>query len=170
MKRFPYEGGIRVPFIARWPGHVPAGRKTGQPVVFYDLVALSADLAGVHAPANTDGISFLPTLLDHPERQQQHEYFYWELSGLQGGFQEIRMGDWKAERLNVSRPGSPTVELYNLKADPGQTNNVAGTHPGTVKKLEEIAAKAHTPNLMFPLTPAEAKKAQPNGVTPRKKS
>ncbi len=169
MKRFPYEGGIRVPFIARWPGHVPAGRKTEQPVVFYDFVAMSSDLAGVAALTNTDGISFLPTLLGHAESQKQHDYFYWELSQLQGGFQEIRMGDWKAERLNVSRPGESTIELYNLKTDIAETNNVAAEHPEIVKKIEEIAAEAHRPNLMFPLTVEEAKQAQPSRVTPRKK-
>ena len=170
MKRFPYEGGIRVPFIARWLGRVPAGRKTDQPVVFYDFVATASELAGVAAPANTDGLSFLPTLLGQPEKQKQHEYLYWELSQLQGGFQEVRIGSWKAERLNVSRPGEPTIELYDLRTDIGQTNNLASGHPDIVRKVEEIVARAHTPNLMFPLTPQEAQQAQPSRVTPRKKS
>src|SRR5205814_379393 len=81
QKNGPYEGGIREPFIARWPGHVPAGAKTDQPIVFYDLLATGADLAAVPPPANTDGISFLPTLLGHPKEQRQHEFFYWELGG-----------------------------------------------------------------------------------------
>src|SRR5205085_603025 len=146
QKNGPYEGGIRVPFIARWPGQVPAGRKTDQPVVFYDLVATSAELVSASAPLDTDGISFLPTLLDHPKDQKQHEYFYWELAHAKGGFQEIRLGNWKAERLNVSDSKEPVIELYDLQNDLPQEHNVAADHPEVIKRIEQIALEAHTPN------------------------
>jgi arylsulfatase A-like enzyme len=170
QKNHPYEGGIRVPFIARWPGHVPAGKTTDQPVVFYDLLATGAELAGVSPPANTDGFSILPTLLGHPDQQKQHEYFYWELASAQGGFQEIRFGHWKAERLNVSNGKQPFIELYDLDQDISQTNNVAADHPDIVKRIEQIAAEAHTSNAMFPLTYAERQAAAPPGVAPKKKA
>jgi arylsulfatase A-like enzyme len=170
QKNHPYEGGIRVPFIARWPGHVPAGKTTDQPVVFYDMLATGAELAGVPPPANTDGLSILPTLLGHSDQQKQHEYFYWELASADGGFQEIRLGHWKAERLNVSNGKEPFVELYDLDKDISQTKNVAGEHPDLVKRFEQIAAEAHTPNAMFPLTFAERRAAAPPGVAPKKKA
>ena len=174
QKNGPYEGGIRVPLIARWPGHVPVGKKTDQPVVFYDVMATSADLIAAHHPkldiSSTDGISFVPTLLGDPEKQKQHEYLYWELSGAKaGGFQEIRLGHWKAERIGASTNAMPFVELYDLDKDLSQTNNVAAEHPDIVKKVEAIAASAHTSNPMYPFTPAERRTAAPPGVTPKAK-
>jgi arylsulfatase A len=168
-KNTPYEGGIREPFIARWPGHVPAGKKTDQPIVFYDLVATGADLAGAPIPDRTDGISFLPTLLGKSKQQKQHEYFYWELGAAQGGFQEIRLGNWKAERLHVGSQ-EPVVELYDLKTDSAEKNNVAAEHPEILKRIEQIATEAHTSNPMFPLTYAEEKSAAPKGATSRRKA
>lgn len=164
MKGRPYEGGIRVPFLVRWPGHIAAGQKTSEPIAFWDVLPTCAELAGVPVTAPVDGISFLPTLLGRPQDQKQHQYFYWEL-GLNTGFQEIRMGDWKAEILGVSKPTPPRVELYNLKDDPAEKTNVADAHPDIVKKMEQIAKSAHTPNEMFPLTYEEYQKAPPRGAT-----
>jgi arylsulfatase A-like enzyme len=122
-----------------------------------------AELAGVKVSASIDGVSFLPTLLDRPRDQKQHDYFYWELAADRG-FQEIRMGDWKAEILNVSQSGTPKLELYNLKEDPAEKNNVSGTRRDLAGNFEQIAATAHTPNSMFPLTYEECQKAAPRGT------
>ena len=168
MKGRPYEGGIRVPFLARWPGHIPAGQKTGQPIALYDVLPTCAELAGVPVSAPVDGISFVPTLLGRPQDQKQHEYFYWELAASHG-FQGIRQGNWKAEILNVSQPGTPKVELYNLKDDPAEKNDVAAAHPELVKQMEAIAQSAHTPNAMFPLTYDECRTAAPPGLKPKPK-
>ncbi len=169
FKGHPYEGGIRVSFIARWPGHIPRGQKTAQPIAFWDVLPTMADLAGVPLTNQVDGFSFLPTLLGKTQAQKQHEYFYWELSS-DGGFQEIRMGDWKANILKLSQPGKPVVELYNLKDDPKETRDVAAIHPDIVKNMEQIAIEAHTDNPRFPLTYAEAQKAAPQrNVAPKAK-
>lgn len=168
-KGHPYEGGIRVSFLARWPGHIPAGQKTAQPIAFWDVLPTCADLAGVPVAAPVDGISFLPTLLGRPKEQKQHDYLYWELAADKG-FQEIRMGDWKAEILEVSRPGRPKLELYNLKNDPAERTDVAVEHPEMVKKIEQIAKEARTSNAMFPLTYEECQKAAPRKATPRVKA
>jgi arylsulfatase A len=167
-KGHPYEGGIRVSFLARWPGHIPAGKKTAQPIAFWDVPPTWADLAGAPITASTDGISFLPTLLGRPQDQKKHDYLYWELAADKG-FQEIRMGDWKADILHVSQPGAPKLELYNLKDDPAERNDVSSAHPDIVKRMEEIAKTAHTPNAMFPLTYEECQKAAPRGVLPKGK-
>jgi arylsulfatase A-like enzyme len=166
QKNGPYEGGIRVPFIARWPGHVPAAVTTAQPVVHYDMLATAAEFVGASAPARTDGLSILPTLLNESGRQKQHEYFYWALGEVKGGFQEIRLGRWKAEILNVSTKPQPTIELYDLETDVAQARNVAAEHPDIVQRVQKIAAEAHTPDVMFPLTYAECQAAAPKGVTP----
>lgn len=168
-KGHPYEGGIRVSFLARWPGHIPAGKKTAQPIAFWDFLPTCAELAGVPVAAPLDGVSFLPTLLDRPQDQKQHDYFYWELAADRG-FQEIRMGDWKADILHVSQPGMPKLELYNLKDDPAERHNVAAEHPDLVKKLEQIARAARTSNAMFPLTYDECQKAAPRGISPKGKA
>src|SRR4030095_4238045 len=134
-----------------------------------DMVATSADLVGVPVPARTDGISFLPTLLDHPKEQKQHDYFYWELGQAKGGFQEIRLNHWKAERLNVSESQEPVIELYDLQSDIGQKQNVAAEHPEVIKRIEQIAKEAHTPNTMFPLTYDESQSAKPKGAPKKSK-
>ncbi len=161
----PYEGGIRVPFIARWPGRIAAGTESDLPIAFYDLLATFAELTGQPAPAGTDGLSFLPTLLGRRAEQRRHEFLYWELAA-QKGWQAIRMDDWKAVRLNVSQPGEPKLALYNLRDDPREARDVSALHPDVVAKLQQIAREQHTVNAMFPLTYSEFQNAPPNIVTP----
>ena len=164
-KGAPYEGGIRVPFIARWPKRIAPGTTSELPIAFYDFLPTFADLAGQPAPARTDGISFLPTLLGRDADQKRHDYLYWELA-MQRGWQAIRMGDWKAVRSNVSQPGQPKLELYNLSVDPQEEHDVAPSQPALVERFERIAREAHTSSTMFPLTQAEFERAPPSIVTP----
>jgi len=129
-KRFLYEGGIRVPMIVRWPGHIRAGQTSDLPWAAWDLMATFADLAGVEAPAHTDGISVVPTLLGRPGRQEPREYLYWEYH--QGKQQAVRMGRWKGVRFGGTKE---PVELYDLSADIGESKNVAAAHPDIVSKI-----------------------------------
>jgi arylsulfatase A-like enzyme len=122
-------------------------------------------LAGQPTPASIDGISFLPTLLGHSDEQKQHEYLYWELA-RRDGFQEIRMGDWKGERLHLHDGKTPTLELYDLKTDPKEEHDVAAGHPDVVAKMERIAREAHIPDARWPLTFEEMKNAPPKLARP----
>ncbi len=136
IKRALYEGGIRVPMIARWPGQVPAGQTTAHVSAFWDFLPTACELAGLEPPAGIDGLSYLPTLLGQPDCQSQHEYLYWEY----GGKRAVRLGHWKAVWL--SRSGN--VELYDLRHDLGETSNVAADHPDIVGQVEQILHTAHS--------------------------
>lgn len=134
-KGFLYEGGIRVPMIASWPGKIKAGSTSDHISAHYDMLATFADVAGYEAPAN-DGISIRSTLLSE-ENQEEHEFMYWEFPSY-GGQVAIRMGDWKVVRQNLKNKEEPTIEVYNLKDDPTETTNVAAAHPEVLKKAAEI--------------------------------
>ena len=136
-----YEGGIRVPMIATWPGHIAAGSTTDHMSAFYDVMPTLAELAGVAVPDDSDGISFLPTLLG-TEQQSTHEFLYWEFPAYQGQL-AIRMGDWKFIRRELESE-NPTLELYNLAADLEETNNVATDHPEVVDEAVTIFKREHT--------------------------
>ena len=141
LKTDVFEGGIREPFIARWPGKIKPGTVTDLISVQYDLMATLAELTGQDAGA-TDGISFLPVLLGRPEKQKKHEYIYFEYPE-KGGQLAIRMGDWKAVRLNVRQdPASPWM-IFNLKTDRSETTDLAAIHPELIKKCNEIVKKEH---------------------------
>jgi len=149
QKRDLYEGGIRVPLIARWPGRIAAGSGTDHVCAFWDFLPTCCDLAAVTPPENIDGISFLPILFGEPDRQEQHPYLYWEFHE-QGKKQAVRMGDWKAVRLNVAKDPNGPIELYNLKDDLGEERNVADQHPEIVQQMAEIMKTAHTPSEHWP--------------------
>ncbi len=152
-KRAVYEGGIRVPLIARWPGHVAAGAVSGHVLAFWDFVPTCCELTGAQAPEGIDGISIVPALLGQARRQGRHEFLYWEFHE-QGKKQAVRMGGWKGVRLDVAKNPDGPIELYNLKDDMGETKNVADRHPEVVAKIEECMKAAHTPSEHWPL-PAE---------------
>jgi arylsulfatase A-like enzyme len=156
IKRDLYEGGIRVPLLARWPGKVPAGAASDHVSAFWDFLPTCADLAGAEAPRSTDGISFLPTLLGRPADQKGHEYLYWEFH--EGGFhQALRMGDWKAVRHGAKGE----IELYNLKDDMREEQNVADAHPDIVKKADGYFNSARTESKLWPkIKPKKAKAAE----------
>jgi arylsulfatase A-like enzyme len=136
-KRFLYEGGIRVPMIVRWPGHIQAGRTSDLPWAGWDLMATLAELAGAQTPSHTDGISVVPTLLDNPDRQQAREYLYWEYH--QGKQQAVRIGRWKGVRFGGTLE---PIELYDLSVDRGETHNVAAAHPDIVEKIRGMMQAA----------------------------
>lgn len=148
-KRDMYEGGIRVPMIARWTGEVEAGRVSDHISGFQDILPTLAELAGITPPPNIDGISMVPALLGEGS-QDQHEYLYWEFPA-QGGKQAVRWGKWKAVRLDVTKNPNAPLELYNLDEDISEQKNLADQHPYVVKEIEQIMEKAHVPSEIFPL-------------------
>tara|TARA_Y100001934_G_scaffold254246_1_gene319950 strand:- start:5446 stop:6774 length:1329 start_codon:yes stop_codon:yes gene_type:complete len=127
-KRDLYEGGIRVPAIARWPGIVKAGTETDEPLAFWDFLPTACELAGVKPPKDIDGISFVPTLKG--EKQKSHDHLYWRYSNKRA----IRRGKWKLVQV---KPDAP-FELYNLQNDIGESNNLATQHPALVKQLATL--------------------------------
>lgn len=150
IKRSLHEGGIRVPFIARWPGKIAPGSTSDHIGAFWDVLPTLAELAGAKAPANSDGISFLPTLL--AREQKAHEALYWEFH--EGGtVQGVRMGNWKAVRTH----GAP-IELYDLSKDQGETRNIASMHPEVVARVEAYLKTARTPSEHWPIAAKKQKK------------
>jgi arylsulfatase A-like enzyme len=139
-KRFLYEGGIRVPMIARWPGRIEAGQTSDFPWAAWDLMATLAELAGSGIPPHTDGISAVPTLLGRRDQQaarESREYLYWEYQ--QGKQQAVRMGRWKGVRIGGTRE---PIELYDLVTDIGETRNLAEAHPEIVRRIRGIMQEA----------------------------
>ena len=149
-----YEGGIREPMIARWPGRIKPGSTSDHISAFWDFLPTCCDIIGAKVPDGIDGISFLPTLLGKPG-QQQHDYLYWEFKSY-GAQQAVRMGKWKGYRKDVTTNPNPPLELYDLDTDIGETTNVAGANPGIVTQIEQIMTEAHTPSPEFPILYGEA--------------
>ncbi|MCB0854395.1 MAG: sulfatase-like hydrolase/transferase, partial [Bacteroidetes bacterium] len=141
-KGFVHEGGIRVPMIASWEGKIKAGSETDHISAFYDVMPTFCELAGLPKPMQSDGISFLPTLLGK-QQDQTHEYLYWEFPAYKGQ-QALRMGKWKAIRRDILE-GNLEIELYDLEADIQEGNNVADENPGIIAKVEEIFRNEHRP-------------------------
>ena len=146
-KRDMYEGGIRTPMIVKWPGKVKAGAVSDHISAFWDIMPTLAEISGTPAPEGIDGISFLPELLG--KEQKNHEYLYWEFHE-QGGKIAVRMGNWKAVKLDINKTPQGVTELYDLSNDIGETSNVASSNPEIVKKMEEIMKQEHTPSEVFP--------------------
>lgn len=129
FKRDLYEGGIRVPMIVRWPGHISPGTTTDHPSAFWDFLPTACELAGVEPPSGIDGISCVPTLLG--QEQQVHKHLYWQYGHKRG----IRRGHWKAVRSGVGKP----FELYDLSKDLSETTDLAQEHPDVVAEMTTIA-------------------------------
>jgi arylsulfatase A-like enzyme len=147
------EGGIRVPFIARWPGKIAPDSASDFVSDFADMFPTFAELAGAKAPAGLDGVSILPTLRGDPAKQKLRSHFYWEAAPQQA----IRQGDWKAYR---AAPGKP-IELYNLAQDIGETTDLARQNPAKAAELEKLMAESRTDSPEFPLQAKPKKKKQP---------
>ncbi len=144
-----YEGGIRVPTIARWTGTIKPGSVSNHLGAFWDILPTIADVTNSETPDDIDGISMAPTLFEQG-LQEQHEYLYWEFPAY-GGQQALRMGDWKAVRQNLMRKqGERSIQLYNLANDIGETRDVADEYPNIVKKMQELMQTARVPSDLFP--------------------
>lgn len=144
MKRDLTEGGIRVPGIVRWPGHVPAGTTSDYPWAFWDFLPTAAELAAAPIPPGLDGVSFVPALLEN--KTSREDALYWEFH--ESGFdQAARHGKWKGIRRNKG-----PLELYDLDVDPGERSNVAKSHPEIVGDIEEYLERARTESADFPVS------------------
>ena len=138
-----YEGGIRVPMIVRRPGRIKPKTVSNHLAAHYDVMATLADVAGAKAPADTDGISFLPTLLAHRDKQKQHEYLFWDFAGY-GGQLAVRMGKWKAIKCDLIKKPDAPLELYDLEKDVSEKNNVADKFPDIAAQMEKIMLQARS--------------------------
>jgi len=168
IKRDLTDGGIRVPFLARWPGKIAPGT-SGFVGGFQDLLPTLAELAGATAgvPRDTDGLSIVPTLLGQAAQQKQHGYLYW-LFYERGAGQAARMGNWKA----VQQPYHTPVRLYNLEQDIGEERDVAAEQPAVVARLKAAMQAAYTPheNWQLPDAAEGAKAAGKAKATGKAKS
>ncbi|GAB4049751.1 arylsulfatase [Spirosoma litoris] len=149
VKRDLYEGGIREPFIARWPGVVKAGSRSDFVGAFWDILPTFTELAGAQTPGRVDGLSFVPALTSKGA-QKKHAYLYWEFHE-NGGRQAIRQGDWKAVRLQVSTNPTGPVELYDLSKDPAESHDVAAKNPEKAEQLSRLMNESHVESSLFPL-------------------
>jgi uncharacterized sulfatase len=132
FKRDLYDGGIRVPTIAWWPGRIQAGSTSDEPLAAYDWFPTACELAGLPEPKGLDGISYTPTLFG--KTQQPHNYLFWQYEDKLA----IRMQNWKGV---VSGKGRQ-LELYDLSVDIGETNNIAKSQPEIVAQLQKLSAEA----------------------------
>ncbi|MDX1946738.1 MAG: arylsulfatase [Pirellulaceae bacterium] len=135
-----YEGGLRVPFVARWPGKVATGKVSDHLGYFPDVLPTIAEVTGAKAPADVDGLSIVPELLGAAaagREQAQHDYLYWEIAG----WTAIRQGNWRA----VKPAKAKEWELYDLATHPSEAHNVAATQSEVLARMIALAAKAHEP-------------------------
>jgi len=151
-KRDLYEGGLRVPLIVYWKNKIIPGSKTNHISGFRDIMTTFAEVIGIKKPSHNKGISFLPTLLN--QKQKKHEFLNWEFQ-LSGSFQElpdggfrqsVRLGDFKAVRYGINSK----TEVYNLKEDESETNDIANLHPKIVEKAEQIFLNERSDTFGFP--------------------
>jgi arylsulfatase A len=147
IKRDLYEGGIRVPFIASWPGVIEAGSTSDHVSAFWDFLPTCAELAGIDAPEYVDGISLLPTLMGNNNGQKQHAYLYWEFHEGRGSKQAVRFGRWKV----IAFLADSRMELYDLEADPGERYDLSAQHPQIILQAQKLLKEARTPSVVWPL-------------------
>lgn len=158
IKRDLYEGGIRVPLIARWPGKIAPGTKTGHVSAFWDFMPTACELSGEKIPKNIDGISYLPSLLG--ESQPKHDHMYWEFHE-QNGKQAVLLGNkWKGVRLNIFDNSNSHIELYNLYADPGEFHDISGNHEDIISKIGKMMSDDHVEDIEWPFLTRHEKKSK----------
>ena len=155
FKRDMYEGGLRTPSIARWPGRIKAGATSEQVWAFWDFMPTMAELTGQKAPPGMDGVSVLSAWLGG--KNVEHPPLYWEFH--ERGFnQAARIGDWKAVRHGTKQP----IELYDLKADPFEKSDVAAQNPDAVKRVETFLRTARVDSPLWPINENVTKKGGGN--------
>lgn len=147
IKRDLYEGGIRVPMIARWPGRIRPGSTSSHISAFWDFLPTACELAGIPILEGIDGLSFLPSLLGKGKKQKVHDFLYWEFHERKTTEQAIRMGRWKAVRHS---PAGPT-ELYDLEADIGEEADIAALQPEIMERIQALFERARTPHDIWEL-------------------
>ena len=143
IKRDVYEGGIRVPFLVRWPGKIRGGQVSDQVLAFWDMLPTFSELTGQHAPEGIDGISVLQAWLG--KRRVAHPPLYWEFHE-QRFAQAVRVGEWKAVRNNSGRP----VELYDMKTDIGETRDVSAANPRVIERAAHLMSTLRSDSPLFP--------------------
>lgn len=148
LKGSVYEGGIRVPMIARWPGKITANTTSNHISYFPDYFATFVDLAGIEKDFNIDGISMLPVFLGE-DGQADHEFLYWEFPAY-GGQQAVRYGKWKGVRQGLFKEPSAPLELYDLSTDIAESNDLAQQYPEIVSLLDSLMTASHIPSQTFP--------------------
>ena len=145
-KRDLYEGGIRVPMIAHWPGGIAKPGISDHASAFWDFLPTACELAGVDAPEGLHGISYAPTITGKGE-QLAHDFLYWEFHE-QGTRRALRQGDWKLLQYNLDKQGKP--ELYDLRKDLAETKDLAAEEPERVAAMLKIMEERHKPSPIFP--------------------
>lgn len=136
-----YEGGIRVPMIASWPGVIERGSVSDHISAFQDVFPTLAEITGAQAPENTTGISFLPALKG--KKQKEHEFLYWEYPGGSGQL-AVRIGNMKALSKNLRSAKNLEWELFDVSNDPEERTDIAAQHPEVIARVNEIVAREHT--------------------------
>ncbi len=148
IKRSLYEGGIRVPMIARWPSRIPAKSSSDHSCAFWDVFPTLAEIAETDVPEGLDGISFLPELLGKSQQQRKHESLYWEFHGGKS-CQAVMSGNFKAVRQSwIKQPDGP-LELYDIEKDPQELTDIAKNHPELVAKFDKLFGQARTESELF---------------------
>ncbi|MBK1877668.1 arylsulfatase [Pelagicoccus mobilis] len=148
-KRDVYEGGIRVPLIVKWPGKVRPGSQSNHISAFWDVFPTLCEATGITQIPETDGISFLPELLD--QDQMEHEFLYWEFHWWKPSMQAVRQGKWKALRYNPTGP----IELYNLEKDMSEINDLSSQYPEILDQMKALLDKTRSHSAQFPLKSEE---------------
>ena len=147
-KRDLYEGGIRIPFLARWPGRIKPG-VCDEVLAFWDMPPTFAELLGQPAPAGIDGVSVLGAMLGRGPAPNANRHFYWEFHE-QGFQQAVRWQDWKAVRLKDGGKTGAPIELFDLAKDPGERVDLAGRQPEITAKLMRLMDSSRSPSPYWP--------------------
>jgi len=148
LKRDLTEGGIRVPFLARWPGKIKPGTTTDHLAGFWDFLPTCCELMGAEVPKGLDGISYLPAMLGQDAAQRKHKYLYWEFFE-RGGKRAVRFGKWKAIQINIHKNANNPITLYNLEEDLGETMDLASKFPEVIDQAKKYFQEAHTPSKIW---------------------
>jgi len=167
-KRSLYDGGIRVPFLARWPGQIPKGAVNDHISAHWDLLPTLCDLAGVTTPDNVDGLSMVPTMTGRGT-QEEHDYLYWEFYEA-GGKRALRMGKWKAVRNGLRDNPDAKIELYDIERDLAEKDDLAQANPEVVAQARRYFEQAHTPDPRWRYrgAPRKPKNRKPKNRNPKK--